>query len=252
MAQVTQLTPYGLPGRVQTFTAKDESIVYEAVNIIGDLSATPDHLADSITNLLLTGGIEAVGPSYFGGSASYMKVEADGTIVLNGDATKWDDIQVSISNIKVPAVNDPTERLYNHGIGGGVTFPVLGFAVNDYIWFDIQTSHSMKLNTALDNHIHFILPNTTNISDKFKFQLDVIAAGLDAVFAVPSGSPFTSEHTIVANDNTHHRLLGIADIPSSNTTVSSVYSCKLTRIAASADEYGSEIYLKFNAKLSRR
>ena len=31
-----------------------------------------------------------------------------------------------------------------------------------------------------------------------------------------------------------------------NTTVSSVYICRLTRIAASSDEYGNEVYLIFN------
>ena len=179
-------------------------------------------------------------------AGNYLGIDSSGHLTLYGDATVFDDNQVNISNIRVPAVNDPTERLYNHGIGGGVTFPVLGFAVNDYIYFDIQTYHSMKLNTILDNHIHFVLPNTTNVGDKFQFQLDVIAAGIGGTWAVPTGSPFTSEHTIVADDNTKHRLMEIADIPASNTTVSSIYSCKMTRIAASGNEYGSEVYMKFN------
>jgi len=103
----------------------------------------------------------------------------------------------------------------------------------------------MKLNTIIDNHIHFVLPNTTNIGDKWQFQLDVIAAGIDTAWAVPAGSPFTAEHTIVANDNTYHRVLEVADIPASNDTVSTIYKCKLSRIAASANEYGSEVYLEF-------
>jgi len=136
------------------------------------------------------------------------------------------------------------KRLYDGGTGG-VTFPFLGFAVNDYLYFDIQTSHSMKLNTIMDNHIHFSLPNTTNIGDKFQFQVDVMAAGMDTAWAVPAGSPFTAEHTIVANDDTYHRLKDIADIDASNDTVSTIYKCKLTRIAASANEYGSEVYVTF-------
>jgi hypothetical protein len=158
--------------------------------------------------------------------------------------TVYDDLQVSISNIRIPAANAPTERLYDGGTGG-VTFPFLGFAVGDYIYFDLQTSHSMKLNTILDFHIHFSLPNTTDISDKFKFQLDVVAAPIGGQWAEPTGTPFTAEHTIVANDNTYHRIMDIADIPAVNTTVSTVYKCKLTRIAASGDEYGSEVYVTF-------
>jgi len=196
-----------------------------------------------------TESLKAVAPSaQFGSASNYSEFELDGTMKMNGDATTWDDIQVSISNIRVPASNAPTERLYDHGIAGGVTFPVLGFAVDDYIYFDIQTSHSMKLNTVLDNHIHFTLPNTTDIGDLFQFQLDVIAAGIDGQWAAPSGTPFTAEHTVAANDDTYHRLLGIADIPASNTTVSSIYKCKLTRIDASvpASEYASEVYLQFS------
>ena len=181
----------------------------------------------------------------FGDSTNYTEIESDGTIVFHGDATVYDDMQVSLNNIKFPGSDYPNDTLYNMGIGGGVEFPVLGFAVNEYIFFDVQTSHSMELNTVLDDHIHFILPNTTNIGDKFQFQLDVVAAGVNGEFAAPSGSPFTNEYTVQASDNTIHRIFDIANIPASNTTVSTIYKCKLTRISASANEYGSEVYLLF-------
>ena len=177
----------------------------------------------------------------------YIRDLIDSVVIGDGspmETVSYDDQQVGISNVN-KGVTAPTDRLYNHGIGGGVTFNVLGFAVNDFIYFDVQTSHSMKLNTILDCHMHFILPNTTNVGDKFQFQLDVIAAGIGGTYAVPTGSPFTAEHTIVAGDNTDHGYLELGDIPASNTTVSTIYTCKLTRIAASANEYGSEVYLKY-------
>ena len=182
-----------------------------------------------------------------GGIENYTGVEPDGTLTFNGDAIVWDDMQVAISSIKLPASNAPAERLYAFGIGGGVEFPVLGFDLNEYIYFDIQTSHSMILNSVLDNHIHYSLPNTTDVGDSFRFQLDVIAAGIDGTWAVPTGSPFTHETLVAADDDIKHRLTENADIPASNTTVSSVYKCKLTRIAvaAPATEYGSEVYITF-------
>lgn len=161
------------------------------------------------------------------------------------EATVYDDLQVSIGRVSFPGVNDPTFRSYAHGVGGGIAFTVLGFAVGDYVDMDIQTSHSMKLNSVLDVHMHFVLPNTTDIGDRFQFQLDVIAAGIGSAWAVPTGSPFTAEHVIVANDDSEHGYLDIADIPAANTTVSSVYTCRLTRIAATTDEYASEVYVKF-------
>lgn len=137
----------------------------------------------------------------------------------------------------------PTPRLYNMGVAAGVTFDVNGFALNDIAYFSIQTSHAMKLSSTLDMHIHYILPNTTTIGNKFKFQLDVVAAVHNGVAAVPVGSPFSAEATVAAADDTSHRTLSLGTIPGINTTASTFYWCKLTRIAASAGEYASEVYI---------
>jgi hypothetical protein len=163
---------------------------------------------------------------------------------VNNQQLKWDDIQVAVGRLRLGA-SAPTWRAYNYG-AGAINFDVLGFAVGNIIDFTVQTSHSMKINTILQNHIHFILPNTTNIGDKFQFQLDVKAAGVNGQYAIPTGSPFTAEYTVQANDNTTHRVLEIAEIPAVNTTLSTVYKCKLTRIAATSNEYGSEVYLDFS------
>jgi hypothetical protein len=158
----------------------------------------------------------------------------------------YDDLQIAINNVKLPPSSSPDNTiLYDYGVGGGVTYPVLGFDIGEYIYFDIQTSHAMKLNSILDVHFHYTLPNTTTIGDNIKFQLDVISASIGGQWAVPTGSPFTKEFSVVANDDTYHRLVDIADIPAINTTVSTVYKCKLSRISASANDYGSDIYITF-------
>ena len=154
----------------------------------------------------------------------------------------WDDLQNSGLTLRGGATA-PTERLYNFGIGAGVTFPVMGYAVGDVGYFNIQTSHSQKLNTAIDQHFHYILPDTTTIGHKFKFQMDVVAAGIDGAFAVVAGSPFVFEKTVAAGDNTYHRYFEFPDMPAVNTTVSTVYMCKLSRIASAATQYSSEVYV---------
>lgn len=176
---------------------------------------------------------------------NYSMFESDGTMVMVGDAIAYDDIQVSLSSAKRPASSSPTWRTYNFGIAGGIDFAVLGFAVGDYLDFYIQTSHSMKLNSILDNHIHGTLPSNST-GDKIKWQLDVIAAGIGEAWAVPTGSPFTSEKTLSGTEANKHNLFELADIPAVNTTVSSAYICRMTRIAASSDDYSPEVYLIFN------
>lgn len=156
-----------------------------------------------------------------------------------------EDLQIDISDIKKPPSSSPIDRYYNHGIGGGITFPVLGFSVGDYIYYNLETSHSMALNELLRTHIHFVLPNTTNIGDKFQFKIDVIVATLDGTWTVPTGSPFSVEYTIIVDDNIKGRFANFTHIPQVNTTISTIYKCRLERIAASSNEYGSEVYFQF-------
>ena len=165
--------------------------------------------------------------------------------------TKWgnqeyvyDDLQVSISNVKLPASNDPDWVDWDHGVAAGVTYPVLGFALNEYIYFEVQTSHQMRLNSILDVHCHYSVPSD-GTGDRFKFQLDVVAAGIGEAWAVPTGSPFTAEKSMTTDESDTHKLLELADIPAVNTTVSTIYKCKLTRIAATQDEYAGDVYISY-------
>lgn len=50
---------------------------------------------------------------------------------------------------------------------------------------------------------------------------------------------------MAANDNTTSRFLSLAVIPAVNTTVSTMYKCRLTRIDGTATEYASEVYLEY-------
>jgi hypothetical protein len=157
----------------------------------------------------------------------------------------WDDIQGQISSAKLPPANTPTWRNWDHGISGGVTFPVLGFAVGDYMYLTFQSYHAMELETILDQHIHYSTP-TDGTADKFKFQMDVVAAPVNGTWAVPTGSPFTHEVTMADDYSTEHQLAEICEVPGVNTSVSTIYKVKVQRIAASADEYSGEIYISMS------
>ena len=161
------------------------------------------------------------------------------------DAVVYDDIQAGASRLTRPGGSDPTWRTYNLGIGGGVAYSVLGFALNQYgdIW--IQTPHAMKLNTVLDNHLHWIIPSES-IGDKIKFEIAVAAAGIGDTFAAPAGSPYSAEVTLVGGEASKHSVLDIGDIPAVNTTVSTAYAIQLKRIAASSNDYAPEVYMIFN------
>ena len=157
----------------------------------------------------------------------------------------WDDIQGNTASAKLGG-DAPTWRDYAYGIGGGVLFKALGFALADELYMTVQTSHGVALNQILYEHIHFT-PASDGTGKKFKFQLDVIAAGINGVWAVPTGSPFVGEKTMASDLSGTHSVLGFEDIPAVNTTVSTLYKMKLTRIAASVveDEFDGEVFVEF-------
>lgn len=157
----------------------------------------------------------------------------------------YDDMQVTVSTARVPASNAPAWTTWNYGIGGGIEFAVLAWEIDDYFDFIVQSSHAMELSSILDNHIHFSFP-TESAGSKIRWRLDVVAAAIGASFAVPAGSPFTSlDYTMTAAEVGKHRLLAIGDIPGINTTVSTLYQCRLTRVAATNTDYAGVVYLLF-------
>lgn len=176
---------------------------------------------------------------------NYVEIESDGTLEFKGDATVYDDLQVGLSSAKRPSAGAPTWRTFAYGIGGGVTFFTLGFAIGEYIEFKIQTTHSTKILSMIDSHIHWTIPSDS-IGDKMKFQLDIIYANRFEDYGVIAGSPFSAESTFDGTESGKHNKLDIAEMPTVNTDISTIYICRLTRIAASSDDYANEVYVDFN------
>lgn len=181
------------------------------------------------------------------GNSAYTVSQIDSSTKKGKEAVYYDDILGNLAAAKQAPAASPTWREYNFGIAGGVEFWVQGFAIGNSVDISIQTPHAMKLDTVLENHLHGILPTAPTAGDKIRWQLDVIAAGVTGVFAAPTGTPFDSgDLEPVATANTRHNLMEVAEIPSVNTTVSTLYMLKLTRIEAVGTDYSGEVYLLFN------
>jgi hypothetical protein len=163
---------------------------------------------------------------------------------LDADAVTWDDLQAAASRLIRPGGSDPTWRTWDFGLGGPA-FSVLGFAVGDYVDLWLQSKHAMRLLSQLRHHLHYTVPSNS-AGDRFKFELAGIAAGVDESFAAMTGSPFSAEHTLVGDESAKHNVLGLANMPEVNTTVSTAYGLQLKRVAASASEYSGEVYLLFS------
>jgi len=156
----------------------------------------------------------------------------------------YDDLQGAVVSSRKLAGKEPAERLFNYGITSGVEFVTDGFAVGEAVQITIQTKHANKILSALDEHLHFTTP-TDATGDRMKWQMDVIYADVGDAYSVPTGSPFTAEHTFVDGTAGTHGIFDVADVPAVNDGVSGIFKILVTRIAASQDEYSGEIYVDY-------
>jgi len=160
----------------------------------------------------------------------------------------YDDLQVAISSARIPTANAPTWVDWDFGISGGVEFPVLAWDVGDLFYFYLQSTHSTKLSTVIDQHMHFAIADDVFFIDgvSFRFQLDVVGAPINGTWAALASSPFTATYTIGTLSANKHLYLDLGDLDAINTGVSTLYVCKLSRIAVSSGvEYGGSVYTVF-------
>jgi hypothetical protein len=163
---------------------------------------------------------------------------------VQADVAGYDDLQGNVGSSRRLAANPPAERAYDYGIASGVDFLTDGFAVGEGTQITQQTTHSAKLLSEIDEHIHYTTP-TDPTGTRMRWQLDIIMACVGQPYSLVAGSPFTAEHIFTDDESGIHGIFDIADIPPLNAGVSCVYKAILTRIAATQDEYGGEIYVDF-------
>ena len=143
-----------------------------------------------------------------------------------GAPSTYDDMQGAVSSARVPAANAPT---WTNITLDGFTTQALAFDTNDYIDIFIQTSHSIKLDQAIDYHIHWMI-GAEDSGDEFQFQISGVAAGIGGSFT-SIGTIKSGDVVLTGSDTGKHHYLDIGEIPALNTTISSAYIIRLTRIA---------------------
>lgn len=159
---------------------------------------------------------------------------------------EYNDLQLNVMNAFIPVANAPTWRDFNYGISGGVTFPALGFELNEYVQYVIQTEHSVKILSDCQIHCHFTIPSAAPDTRYIAFQTDVIVGDVSGAYTVASGSPFISEIAIEPSAYGRHNVMGLATLNKENEKISTIIMVRLTRVSASSGpNYSGEVYLNF-------
>ena len=109
-----------------------------------------------------------------GGTTDYSQFEADGTYVMKGAATVWNDLVLPLSSARVPASNAPTWT----GLIGNLNAYTYG--LNDFQEFSTELSHGYKSGSTFEFHVHGAL-NGSNVDErKIKFEIEYTIADTPA------------------------------------------------------------------------
>lgn len=175
----------------------------------------------------------------FGDIPNYSEFENDGTLVMRGTATTFDDLQFAISNGKVPAVNYPTWETFTANTSE------YSFAVNDHI--DLQCNevfHRWKEGSTVEFHLHATTKtaNSTGSNRYVKFTLYIAYADTSEVWTETS---LPIELTIPTGTAAMtHFIVDLGDVAFTNQKIGCQVKLRIKRIAATGGtEYGSNIFI---------
>lgn len=183
------------------------------------------------------------------GGTNYVSIATDGTVILHGAATTWNDLVVVPFTLRNSGNNVPAWELfappdlYNYNFTN----------VDDkFITFTVQMPHDYKEGTNIYPHVHWssnTAPGMNRVTWKLEYQWvnhsDVFSASTStlitgATIAGADRSLQPYEHTITK--------IGTDGINGTGKTISSMLFCRLTRLASDGlDTFtGSAFLLSFD------
>ena len=125
----------------------------------------------------------------YGGATHNTTFEADGTMVMNGDATVWKDIKFPMAPPKTTGAGNPTLTTYNGNMRG------YSFAVNDVHDFNPEEiDHDAKIGSTATFHVHW-LSRSNDVNDRgVKWQLEYAIEPTSG--ALPAPTTVSAEATV--------------------------------------------------------
>lgn len=192
--------------------------------------------------------VSSTGITTIGDGTNDLKIEADGSVFLEGEATAFNDIVVPLFNTRLGNTNQPIwSKMKDNGSGSrGVytfTFEDVSASSEQEVYFSVQLPHNWKEGTAILPHVHWS-PQTTGKTGAVVWGLEY--TWVNYVAASPITFPAT---TIITNtsitvngstDQDKHLLTQIGTITPDNTQnkISSILMCRFFRKSGdAADTY---------------
>ena len=148
----------------------------------------------------------------------------------------WDDLSISMAQVRTPASSAPTWMPYK-----GSQVPAFSPTQVNALYFSAQLPHSYMEGTDLQFHIHIAYPD--NAAGNSVWYFTYSWANPTAPFPNATLSP----QVVVVSPTTtdyHQKATIVANMDGTGKTISSVLLCMIQRTGTHlSDDYASEIYL---------
>jgi hypothetical protein len=220
-----------------------------ATHFIGTTDGKPLVLKTNNTSRI---NVSSDGITKIGASTDYTKFENDGTIVMEGAATVWDDLRVALDNGSNAATLD-----YISGGSGPQIWFFRNNGTVEAMSFTAQLPHSWKEGTTIYPHLHWI-PKSAGTGDvEWNFEYSWINYNSGAPETFPSVTTSTVTATVPINSTNKHLITALtasnAGISGTGKKVSSVLICRIWRNSNNPNDlYGADaglISLDFHLEL---
>jgi len=226
---------YTTPGVLIPILSSINANLTGPITSVGNATSVASQTGTGSTFVMNTAPTIAA-PVIFGSATNGTTIEADGTAKFNGTGTIWNDANVGGMALGGPAANLPAEVKFLDEAGADTGIYTYGFSPpTDQVAGAIEIPHSYKEGSDISFHVHWT-GNTAPAggTDNVKWQLTytVAQAGvtLDAVTTIVIETAITTQY------GTYFSIF--PTIIGTNFNMGDQFLFRLTRIAASADEYG--------------
>jgi hypothetical protein len=171
---------------------------------------------------------------------NYTKITSDGSLSYVGEATRWEDLQVPVSSVKIKKslVSEPDWDIYI----GNTT--LLWFSKDEDVVFTVQMPHKWKEGSTIKPHIHWTTgkdnSNEAPGNTRVKWGLEYYWTNVGDVF--PTDTPFLYG-SVVATPNTgsiatrEHIITPLGDMTATGKNLSSMIVCRLFRVNDAEDTF---------------
>jgi hypothetical protein len=185
-----------------------------------------------------------------GGSANKVQVQADGSVVLLGNATVWNDLVVPPFSTYAGGDNPPVFGTFKTSVKTFI-FENNSTGSEDQVFFSIQMPHNWKEGTTIYPHVHWspqTFPGSGSIVWGFEYTWVNYNQVTPELFPNTTTLSATTAVISSSSDLDKHFLTSYPSISGSGMKISSILMCRFFRNSSNtADTFnGTAALLSFD------